>query len=176
MTDTPTATCNVQLNTMTYLRNLFGTWRDPIDMPSPVTDPRVVPSTVPTSYPMVVPSTPPTSPPIMTCHLTSIPRVSLPTPTPFAAPTNEPRVQTDREFSSSPIVVSSLAPTSHHTSCHTRLTHPNYSDPIAHRTQSRSPIPPPDDGPVSHQTRYGQGLSNLDDAELSPSAASRRQF
>ena len=84
------ATCNTQLNAITDLRYLFGQQRYLIALPSPVPDTRVVPPT------------PPTFPPNMTCNITSIPHVSLPTTTPSSEPTKQSHVRTYRALPRSP--------------------------------------------------------------------------
>ena len=75
-----------------------------------------------------------------------------------------------------PSVATTLDPTLQHTARLPRVTNPHSADPIANCNRSRVPIPPLDNEPVSCRMLYGQCLSNLYNAELSPSAASFHQL
>ena len=125
---------------------------------------------------MVVPPIPPDSQPMLTCPLTSIPRVSLPTPIPSDSQTKKPHVQKDRGSPCSPRVFPTLTPTLQYTDFPPRVTHLWSTNPIYHHTHPHAHIPPTDDDAVSHQTRPDQGLSNLAYDDLYPSAASLRIF
>ena len=138
----------------------------------------------PVSFPSVAPSKLPSSKHILALLPTSIPLVSIPAQMASIEPTKLPYIQKFRTTPCSPIVVPTPATTMQPTDCSPRVdptpqsptmspnTQPpahaprvimtplRYTDPIYHRTCSRSPIPL-DNGFTSWRTRSSQGFGNL---------------
>ena len=137
MTDAPAVTFNTQLDAITNLHDKFGQLIDTITLKYPVPDPRVAPPA------------PPTSPPMMTCTITSVPRIPLSAPTPSVASTKTPYTQTVRVAHRAPRVVPNTAPTIQPTAT------PHY--PTAQSTARSArvvmpPPPPPPPPPVNTTT------------------------